>query len=161
MRTVLTSIFAVSLGLAVVGCNRAADEQRKADEARAEADRKAAEVSQDSQQRINSAQAEADEKIAEANASFLKMREDYRHDMTQKLVELDKDIAELEAKAKSATGKAKAKIESNLPSIRQMRDDFVRDYRGVEAASASTWDATKDRLNKSWDELEKAVDRAD
>ena len=161
MRTVLTSIFAVSLGLAVVGCNRAADEQRKADEARAEADRKAAEVSQDSQQRINSAQAEADEKVAEANASFLKMREDYRHDMTQKLVELDKDIAELEAKAKSETGKAKAKIESNLPTIRQMRDDFVRDYRSVEAASASTWDATKERLNKSWDELEKAVDRAD
>jgi len=161
MRTVLTSIFAVSLGLAVVGCNRAADEQRKADEARAEADRKAAEVSQDSQQRINSAQAEADEKIAEANASFLKMREDYRHDMTQKLVELDKDIAELEAKAKSETGKTKAKIESNLPTVRQMRDDFVRDYRSVEAASASTWDATKERLNKSWDELEKAVDRAD
>jgi len=161
MRTVLTSIFAVSLGLAVVGCNRAADEQRKADEARAEADRKAAEVSQDSQQRINSAQAEADEKIAEANASFLKMREDYRHDMTQKLVELDKDIAELEAKAKSETGKTKAKIESNLPTVRQMRDDFVREYRSVEAASASTWDATKERLNKSWDELEKAVDRAD
>ena len=158
MRTVFASILALCMGL-TIGCNRAADEQRKADEARAEADKKIADTNQEAQQRINSAQADADQKVADANANFLKLRENYRHDVTQNLVDLDKKIADLEAKAKTATGKTKAQLEADLPGIRDQRDNFVRDYRTIETASASTWDNTKARLDKEWDELKKAVDR--
>ena len=48
--------------------------------------------------KVNAARAEEDKKVAEAQASFLKIREDYRHKVTEDLVGVDKDIAELEAK---------------------------------------------------------------
>jgi len=155
--TTASVCMALSLSLAA-GCNKAQDEQRKADEARAEADEKVNEANREATDKINAAQAEADKKVADAQANFLKLREDYRHDVTQNLVDLDKKIADLEAKAKTATGKTKAQLEADLPRIRDQRDNFVRDYRTIETASATTWDNTKARLDKEWDELKKAVD---
>jgi hypothetical protein len=160
IRSVLLSTVAMSLAFAV-GCNKAADEQRKADEARAEANEKIVEANNEATKKINYAESQADEKVAEAQASFLKMREDFRHDMNEKVVELDKDIAELEAKAKTATGKAKADLDARLPQIRTQREAFAADYKTVDGATAVTWDGTKQRLEKEWKELKDAVDKAD
>jgi hypothetical protein len=151
---------ALSLAFAA-GCDRAADEQRKADEARVEADSKSFEANREATEKINAAQAEADKKVADAQASFLKLREDYRHKTTENLVELDKDIAELEAKAKTATGKAKAELDARLPEVRTQREAFTNEYKSLELASAITWDDAKARVDKSWDELKKVVDKAD
>jgi len=143
------------------GCDKAADEQRKADEARAEADKTSAEASREATEKINAAQAEADKKVADAQAGFLKLREDYRHKATENLVELDKDIAELEAKSKTATGKVKASIDKRLPDIRTQREAFTNEYKSLELASALTWDDTKARVDKAWDGLKALVDKAD
>ena len=145
--------------IAIAGCNKAVDEKHKADEAQIDANQKIAEANREAE-KINKAQAEADKKTAEAQASFLKMREDYRHNVTQKLVDLDHKIADLEAKSRTATGKAKADLDARLKQIHAERDTFVSDYKGIELVSASTWDATKARLDKSWEELKKLVDRA-
>jgi len=146
--------------IALTGCNKAVDEKHKADEAQIDANQKIAEANREADEKINKAQAEADKKTAEAQASFLKMREDYRHDVTEKLVDLDHKIADLEAKSRTATGKAKADLDARLKQIHTERDTFVSDYKSIELASASTWDATKARLDKSWEELKKLVDRA-
>lgn len=151
---------ALSIGFAA-GCNKAADEQKKADEARVEADNKVIEANREATEKINAAQADADKKVADAQANFLKLREDYRQKVTSDLIEVDKDIAELEAKAKTATGKAKADIDSNLPSVRSLRENVTSEYRSLELASALTWDEAKNRVDKAVDELKKAVDKAD
>ena len=156
----VSACVALSIGLSL-GCNKAADEQKKADEARAEADQKAIDANRDAAERINAARAEADKKVADAQANFVKMREDYRHDVTQKLVEIDKDIAGLDAKAKTATGKAKAELESQLPNIRSLREGVTSEYRSLELSSALTWDDAKGRVNKAVDDLKKAIDKAD
>jgi hypothetical protein len=150
-----------SLVLALAsGCNKAADEQQKAVNAQTTANDKIVEANKEADQKANSAQADADKKIAEAQASFLKMREDYRHETTTNLVDLDKKIADLEAKEKTATGKKKADIDVRLGQIKTQREAFANDWKSIETASATTWDATKSRLDKEWTDLKTLVDRA-
>ena len=158
--TTVSVCMALSLAFAA-GCNKASDEQRKADEARAEADSKVIDANREATDKINAAQADADKKIAEAQASFLKLREDYRHKVTEDLVSVDKDIAGLEAKSKTSTGKTKAEIDTSLPNIRTLRESVSTEYRSLELASALTWDDAKGRVDKAVDELKKAVDKAD
>jgi hypothetical protein len=143
------------------GCNKAADEQRKADEARADADKKVDQANRDATEKINAARADADQKVADAQANFIKMREDFRHDVNQDLTKVDKDIADLEAKSKTATGKKKSDIEAALPNIRSLRESVTTEYRSLELASAVTWDDAKARVQKAVDDLKKAVDKAD
>jgi len=147
--------------VAAVGCDKAADQQKKADEARAEADKKITNANNDATDKINAAQAEADKKVADAQASFLKTREDYRHDVTQDLVKVDKDIADLDAKAKTAKGKAKTDLDAAMPNIRALRDSVTTEYRSLEMSSALTWDSSKARVDKAVDDLKKAIDKAD
>lgn len=155
-----TACMALSLALAT-GCDRAADEQRRADEARAEADNKVIDANREASEKVNAARAEEDRKVAEAQANFLKMREQYRHDVSEDLVSIDKDIADLEAKSKTATGKTKATLDSNLPNVKSLRENVSNEYRSLELASALTWDEAKGRVDKAIDELKKAVDAAD
>ena len=158
--TTASLCMALSLTLAA-GCNKAADEQRKADEARADADKKVAEANRDATDKINAAQADADKKVADAQANFVKMREDFRHDVNQDLAKVDKDIADLEAKAKTAKGKTKSDIDAALPNIHSLRDSVTTEYRSLELASAVTWDSAKARVDKAVDDLKKAIDKAD
>jgi predicted aminopeptidase len=151
---------ALSMAFAV-GCNKAADEQRKADEARTDADNKVVDANREATEKINAAQAEADKKVADAQANFVKMREDYRHKVTEDLIKIDKDVAGLDAKVKTATGKAKAEIDSQLPSIRSLREAVSSEYRSLELSSALTWDDAKGRVDKAVDDLKKAIDKAD
>ena len=142
---------ACCLPLFAFACDKTAgDAQKEADKAQAEANTK-----------TTSAQVEADKKIADAKLSFAKTREDYRHDVQTKLDDLDKKIVDLDAKAKKATGSAKAKIDANLPVIRTQRDLFAKDFASIDRDTTSTWDASKMRLDKEWDALKDQVGRAD
>lgn len=158
--TTVSMCLALSLSFAA-GCNKAADEQRKADEARADADKKVSDANREATDKINAAQSDADKKVADAQANFVKMREDYRHRVNDDLASVDKSIADLEAKAKTAKGKDKANIDAALPNIHSMRESVTSEYRSLELASALTWDDTKNRVDKSIDDLKKAVDKAD
>ncbi|HEX3773774.1 MAG TPA: hypothetical protein VHV51_04870 [Polyangiaceae bacterium] len=150
-----------SLSLALAGgCNKAADEQQKAVSAQDQANDKIIQANQEADKKATEAQAEADKKIAAAQANFLKLREDYRHDTTTKLVDLDQKIADLQAKEKTATGKKKADLDTELAQIHAQRDSFANDWKTIETADASTWDATKSRLDKEWADLKALVDRA-
>jgi hypothetical protein len=143
------------------GCNKAADQQQKADSARAEADTKVADANREATDKINAAQSEADKKVADAQANFLKLREDYRHSVSEDLVKVDKSISDLEAKEKTAKAKDKASIDAALPNIHSLRESVTTEYRSLELASAITWDDSKARVEKAVDDLKKAVDKAD
>jgi hypothetical protein len=160
MRNSIILLGALSV-LSFAACETARDQQEKANEAQAEADQKVAEANRDANAKTNEAQAEADKKIADAQATFAKMREDYRHDVNAKLVDLDKKIADLEAKVKTETSAQKrTELEAKLTDIRASRDSFATEYRSVETASASTWDDVKKRIDKSLNDLESKINRA-
>ncbi len=158
--TTLSMCLALSLAFGA-GCNKAADEQQKADQARTDADKKVNDANTEATDKINAARADADKKVADAQASFLKLREDYRHKVTEDLVSVDKDIAKLEAKAKTEKGKAKADIDAALPNVRTLRESVTSEYRSLEMSSAITWDDSKARVDKAVDDLKKAVSKAD
>lgn len=71
-----------------------------------------------------------------------------------------KTIAKLEAKSKTATGKAKTDLDASLPAIRTHRTAFTTEMTGMESATATQWDAKKTALDKSWTDLKSLVDKA-
>jgi hypothetical protein len=158
--TTVSVCMALSLAFAA-GCNKAVDEQHKADEARAEADNKVNEANREATDKINAAQSEADKKVADAQANFLKIREDYRHSVTEDLAKVDKSIADLDAKSLTAKGKTKTELDAAMPNIRSLRESVASEYRSLELSSALTWDSSKARVDKAVDDLKKAIDKAD
>jgi hypothetical protein len=155
-------IFAALAPLAALACDKSGTEaQQKADKAVAEANKESAQAQNESTTRITNAQVEADKKVAEAERSFASTRENYRHDVQTKIDDIDKKIVDLDAKAKTATGKKKAELDANLPTIHARRDAFVRNFQGISADTALTWDATKSRLDKDWKDLHDLVDKVD
>jgi hypothetical protein len=143
------------------GCNKAADEQKKADQAHADAQEKVDQANRDATRKIDAARADEDQKVAEAQANFRQMREDYRHRITGDLTDTDRRISDLEAKAKTATGKTKTQLDASMPNIRSLRENVNTEYRSLEYASALTWDDAKGRVDKAYDELKKAIDKAE
>jgi regulator of protease activity HflC (stomatin/prohibitin superfamily) len=162
MNSRMFTAFALAAVVSSVACDRSATEaQEKANKAQAEANKDIAEANQEAKTKITSAQVEADKKIAEAQKNFATNVENYRHEMQGKVDTLDKKLADLEIKAKKSTGKTKANIEANLPTLRTRRDAFVNDLRTIETTSATSWDATKARLDKQWTDLKDAADKVD
>jgi hypothetical protein len=161
IRATIIASAALALTLTcVVGCDKAADDQNKANAAQAEADKKIADAKKEAADKSNAAQAEADKKIAAAEGDFGKRREDYRHKLQTDLIDLDKKIDNLEAKSKTATGKAKADLDANLTTIRARRTTFAQDMKALDTSTAVTWDDTKTRVDKEWTDLKALVDKA-
>jgi len=143
--------------LVAVGCNSAADDQAKADKAQATATDKLTSATVEANQKVASAQAEADKKIAEAQASFMTLREDYRHTVTTDLVDIDQKVAKLHAKELTMAGQGKVDFDQRLAQIQTSRDAFAADYQSLEGASARTWDDTKSRIDKELTALKSLV----
>jgi len=143
-----------------VGCENAADQQRKVNESQADADREAARAQAEADRVAQQAQAEANREISGAQEKFAKMREEFRHDVRSKLVEIDKDIADLRTASTTENGKKKQKIDANLPIIEERRTRLVAAVDRLEQASASTWDQAKGEVEKLWDELKHSVQAA-
>jgi vacuolar-type H+-ATPase subunit H len=121
----------------------------------------AAQARNTANQNAENAQAQANKDIAAARTDFERTREDYRHDRTTDVTRIDKRIADLDAKERTATGKTKAKLDSDLPNVHKLRDDFVRDMTSLDRTTADTWDQARANLDKEWDSLQSAVDKAD
>jgi hypothetical protein len=159
--SILGSAAAIALTLTLAaGCNKAADDQQKANAAQAEADKKIAEANKEATTKTTSAQVEADKKIAAAEGDFGKRREDYRHKLQSDVIDLDKKIDVLEAKSKTATGKTKSDLDLNLAQIRSRRAAFNADMTSVDKATAPEWDNMKTRVDKDWSDLKALVDKS-
>lgn len=177
----MTRTLASTLLLGLVwttGCNTAADEQAKATQAGAEANkdiaaargevrevrdeaaRDIANAERTSQEVVKNAQAEAEKTIGEAQASFDKLREDYRHRVATDLVDVDRRIDLLSAKAGIASAQTKRTLDGHLATIRMRRAAHADELKRLDTASASTWDAAKVRVDTKWTELKTALDRA-
>lgn len=159
-RTFISLAVASTLAVAAVACDKsAAEAQDKANKAQSEANLTSAEAQREADKKTANAQATADKKVAEAQGDWAKTREDFRHSTQTKLDALDKKIAILEADAKKATGKEKADLDTRLVNIRARRTAFGTDFKTLDTSTAATWDGTKARLEKSWDDLDNAVDK--
>lgn len=156
------AIVAVSLALAIgplaTACDKSgADAQQQANEAQEKANKEIGRANAQASQ----AQGEANEKIAAAQSEFATTREDYRHRVQTDLDSLDKDIADLDVKARTGSAKAKSDLQAQLPAIHAERDSFGNDFRSIDTVSAATFDDFKARLDKELSDLKSAVDKVD
>lgn len=154
-----THRIAALLSLVLVGaaCSKAADDEAKAEKAQAVAADKLTAATVEANQKMAAAQTEADLKVAEARASFMKRRENYRHDVTVRLGALDEKIGTMMANDRSATGKSRADLDAKLPQIHAYRDALNQDYQVLDGASAATWDDAKKQFDRDLDALESAM----
>jgi hypothetical protein len=145
--------------LALASCDRASDLEDKANKAQQQADQRIAGMKANTREDIREVQAGADAKIASSEASFRTMREDYRHETTLKLVELDKKVADLDAKATTLSGTSRADLQARLKMIQASRGVFLEDYKSLDTVTGASWDATKARLDREWSDLSALVDK--
>jgi predicted outer membrane protein len=142
--------------LIAAGCDSAADER---DRARAVADFEINQGKDEAEATMKAARADSDRKMVQAQAGFWRLREDYRRTMTVNLAGLDRKVVELDAREKTATGKAKADLEASLRTIHARRGRLEARFLGLEQATATTWDAASANLERQWTELNAFVDR--
>ncbi len=160
-------VLALLAPFAGVACDKSgAEAQREADKAQqnattkitnaqVEADKEAAKAQAEANEKSEKAQAEANEKISAADKDFMKSREDYRHTAQSHLTDVDKKLADLDAKATKGE-----KVKADLTGLHAERNAFANDIDSLDRTTASNWDATKARLDKEWKDLKRAVDRA-
>jgi hypothetical protein len=144
-----------------VGCDTSGSgAQAEVNKAQEQANKDIAKANDEANGKTLAAQAEADKKIGAVQADFAKVREDYRHEMQGNLDAINKSITELEVKAETSTGEAKATLDGTLPYLKAQRNAFANDLRAIDSASALTWDSTRARVEKEWTDLKGTADRA-
>lgn len=126
--------------------------------AQAEANDKIVAAVAEADQKSRVAQNEVDAKVVAAKEAFLKVREEYRHDLETKLIELNRSVAELELKAGKAVGQTHVEMHARLKKIRAQRDIVAKSCKALETESATTWDETKARVDREWAELKALLD---
>ena len=145
-----------------VACEKTGTEtQEKANEAQNKANVEITNAVVEANEKAKQAQAEADKAIATAQAAFSTAREDYRHRVQSDIDALNRQLDDLDAKAKTATGTKRTDLRATIPALRSQRDAFVANFQSLGNASAATWDATKAHLDKEWADLKAAVDKAE
>jgi hypothetical protein len=149
-----------ALPFAVACDTTGAGAQAEVNKAQEQANKAIAKADDEANSKTLAAQGAADKKIGEVQADFAKVREDYRHEMQGNLDAINKSITELEVKAETTTGEAKATLDGTLPYLKTQRNAFANDLRTIDSASAVTWDSTKSRLDKEWTDMKGAADRA-
>lgn len=139
-------------------CDDSAEEERRMIAAQHEANGRIAAAAALTNQKARQAQLDADNKSAAAQASFLKARENYQQLVKNNLVDLDRNVTELENQAKTAPVKMRVDIQIVLRQLRTRREAYVNNASALEAESAATWDDAKARVDKQWAELQDLIE---
>ena len=85
-------------------------------------------------------------------------RDDLAKDLGEKVKEFDKKLDDLKAKAKSATGDEKAKLDVKVKEAGEKREAFAKKLDEMKKAGADKWEGFKKDAQHSFDEFKKAID---
>jgi hypothetical protein len=154
----IRNCFFIAVALAAapfaVACDKTgADAQAEVDQAQDKANAEIAKANSQVTTTAGTAQAVADKTITAVQADFATTREDYRHTVQSNLDALDKQLADLDVRARTA----KPDLRATLVALRAQRDAFVADYQSLSNVTAITWDAARSRLDEEWTDLKAAV----
>jgi uncharacterized protein YlxW (UPF0749 family) len=86
-------------------------------------------------------------------------KEAYKENAKQRLAEEDKNIQELEAKAREGNADERADARKGLRELRQKRATLKSDIESLETAGKDTWEAAKRKVNRAIDDLERTYAR--
>jgi hypothetical protein len=140
MRHLVITVAAVTL-TALLGCG----------------DRRTAETGGVSDTSINVTTPDAPEAPVEARDFAFADRQEFGESIRQQLAELDSQIEELSAQAKSRGG---AVSDRALERIRTSRRAVDRNLAQIDNATAATWEDVKGRVNQAVESLAETVEGA-
>jgi hypothetical protein len=153
--------FACLTGLAsVAGCDNAADQQRKADQAQVEADQKKAAANAEVQKNANEEQQKVDDMKAKAASTFATERNDYVQRISGQLDALDKQMNDLHAKTNAAPA-GQTPLDHVLDDVTKHRDMLRADMTNAQSTNAVDWPGVKAKIDKDIDEAKNSVQTAD
>ena len=84
----------------------------------------------------------------------------FRQETETKLDEYKKDIDQLQAKAETLEGDAKAKVEQQLTALRQKRDEVSEKLKNLSSSGGNAWEEIKSGINAAMQELGDAYQKA-
>jgi hypothetical protein len=130
-RTILIyALASAPLAIASLGCDKSDTEaQAEVNQAQNKANDEIAKANDKVTTTTAQAQAAVDQRIAAVQGDFAATREDYRHKMQTNLDALTTELADIDVKAKTATGAHATDLRATIPALHAQRGAFVTDYK--------------------------------
>jgi peptidoglycan hydrolase CwlO-like protein len=101
--------------------------------------------------------AQAEEVKSESKQSYSE-REAYKEDVRARLAEQDRQIEELEVKARDGNATERADAREKLRELRHKRATLKNDIARLEIAGQDTWEGAKRKVNRAFKDLQRAIE---
>ncbi len=101
----------------------------------------------------------AREELSEARLDSINEYAKYRADMDAKLIENEKQIAEIRAKNKLQKQAIRSKIDKNLDALMQKNEEFKIEMKSQKDGAYNSWESFKDKFNSDMDDLGKSISK--
>jgi chromosome segregation ATPase len=87
-------------------------------------------------------------------------KQDYIKQIQNTLDDVSKDIDKLKEKAQSATGDARAKIDSTIATLKAQQETATKKLQELRSSTGAAWGEMKTGMSKAADDLRKAYEDA-
>jgi hypothetical protein len=101
--------------------------------------------------------AQAEEAKPDSNQSYSE-RDAYKENARARLAEQDRQIKELEVKARDGNAEERAEAREKLRDLRYKRATLKNDIARLEIAGQDTWEAAKRKVNRAFKDLELTIE---
>ena len=128
-------------------CNDPSAKQKEADKAREQARQESDKAARAAEQTRLEQQANVDEKQREATRSLEAARLDYRGKINDVLGDIEKNVADLQAKNVTASAKEKAANTDRMAQLQAKKAILMRDLEDVDRATSAMWNELKSRVD--------------
>ncbi len=96
----------------------------------------------------------------QAKAPAEQEKQDYIKQMQNALDDVSKNIDQLKSKAETATGDARAKIDSTITTLKAQQETASKKLQELRSSTGAAWGEMKTGMSKAVDELRKGYDDA-
>jgi hypothetical protein len=100
---------------------------------------------------------QAEEVKPDSNQGYSE-KEAYKENTRARLAEQDRQIRELEVKAREGNAQERADARDKLRELRRKRATLKNDIARLEMAGEDTWDAAKQKVNRAFKDLEQTIE---
>jgi peptidoglycan hydrolase CwlO-like protein len=101
--------------------------------------------------------AQAEEVKPDSNQSYSE-RDAYKENARARLAEQDRQIKELEVKARDGNAEERAEAREKLRDLRYKRATLKNDIARLEIAGQDTWESAKRKVNRAFKDLERSIE---
>jgi len=107
---------------------------------------------------IEKVKEETKEALEAAKTYTLQQKQEYQKKMEAKLDEFDITIAQLKARAETATDEAKVKLDEQVQELQRKQEDARKKLDELKSAGADAWENLKSEMDAAIEDLANFID---